>query len=781
MNCSYKGSDRLTSCLLREGRKSTAKTVRFDALNEAVPDEVDGRIPTLRKANFKFDFDDEVTSFMATVHHHPHAQDPNIMMDHGIARQDDDPDQQLPEPHDDNEEHSPSFETEMSFSPDSTHDYPLPWHSVAVYDTRTNSARGRVPFHPYEAFFGHVRRLIGMMHHDVARIVQIAPAPEDLLRIAVAPLLTLRHDDFEDGDHRNAVMVDVEYHGPSFDSPVVTDRFVAKIPSPIHRKQFLEWIRVDRYCEGSRNRCLVWHQGRLVALRSPAPMHLSHGNYIRVAIPPFQFEEVPTRLAVRCGQAGLSPRQTRKRYQQRGEDTDSLYSEIDAAQPHEAASLVQLHASKPMFVSFRSDGDAAVPCFNCVAPGAFRERPADHPEAPFASWHAALWEAFSQSACIEQEEEGPVTYLETWYVRGLAAYVTEQSRTMRLTQEQQWWQEDITDLWNDSIDRTLPLRFLWVQPTPESTATRDRIGHLILWQEPRIDLVPALITIEFLHETTRRIAFAAALLPTPVATVQVRDLLRLSRLCIDRRCTLRYADEEWDPFEARPVRPGMGLVFSAHPLPRELHILDEHVVTSQLVQPAAEEGPLEEAVAQPPIAGESPFTRRLHGIWDERAVIGPAHIERLLTVRTWYLEGRYIPFHDECRNVVLGNDFWLWEGAIIHRWRDYVLDGVEIDFVIVNPAPPSANAIEEVHIIIYQNIAAFEHPSLVTSMDNGVLQGAPYTAAVLLPSAVTKIDILRCMGKDRVCPPARPDTACSCWYDDHEVRDGERFANRHGY
>ena len=778
MNCSYKGPCSLTSCLLREGRKRTAKTVHFNTIKMAVPDEVDMQDTILRNPNRDLD---DVISFMATVHNRPNEQDASIMADHGIAHQDEAPEQQPLEHQEGEEEHSPSFETEMSFSPDSIHDYPLPWHSVAIYDTRANTARGRVPFDPYEAFFGHVRRLIGMMHHDVARIIQIAPSPEDLLRIAVTPLLVLRHDDFDDGDHRNAVMVDIEYHGSTFDAPVVTDRFVAKIPSPIHRKQFLEWIRVDRYCSGSRDRCLLWHQGRLVSLRSPAPMHLSHGNYIRVAIPPFKFEEVPTRLAVRCGQAGMSPLQTRKRHRQRGEDTDSLYSDIEAAQVRDASSLVQLQKTRPPFASLRSEGQTSAPQLACVAPGAFREQPADHPEAPRALWHTALWDAFSQSACIEVEEEGPVAYLETWYIRGISAYVTEHSRTLRLTQEQHWWQEDITDLWNDRVDRTLPLQLLWVQPTPESTAARTRIGHLILWQEPRIDLVPTVFTIEFLHETTRRVAFAAALLPTPVAAVQVRDLLRLARLCVDRRYTLSHAEVEWGPFETRHVRPGAGLVFSVHPLPRELHILDEHIVDPQIAQPDMEGVPIEEQVAQPPIAGESPFTRQLHGIWDVQAVIGPAHIERLLTIRTWYLEGRYVPFHDECRDVVLGNDFWLWEGAIVHRWRDYVLDGTDVNFVIVAPSPPSVNEFEEVHVIIYQNIAVFEHPSLITSFDNGVLRGAPYTAAALLPSAVTKTDILRCMGKDRFCPPERPDTACSCWYGDREIRDGERFANRHGY
>ena len=76
----------------------------------------------------------------------------------------------------------------------------LPWQSVAVFDTEAHSARGRVPFAPYEAFFRRVRAIIGLRHHDVSRIVQITPTPDDLSALVITPLLILRQEDFEEGD-----------------------------------------------------------------------------------------------------------------------------------------------------------------------------------------------------------------------------------------------------------------------------------------------------------------------------------------------------------------------------------------------------------------------------------------------------------------------------------------------------------------------------------------------------------------------------------------------------
>lgn len=278
LNCSYASNISQPSCLLRAGDQCIAKSVHFDELNLArSSDGFGGDEVWLPPHESFFEEADDLSCTMATFHRYPHPEARNVADNPEAAQQDWDA-------HDQQEADDDSVESELSFSPDSV-EHTLPWHSVAIHDTRVNAARGCVPFQPYESFFSHVRRLIGMGHHEVARIVQITPSPEELQRLAVTPLLVLRHDDFDNGDIRQAVLVDIEYHGSTFDTPVETDRFIAKIPSPIHRSRFFEWIRIDRYCSGSRNHCLVWHHGRLVPQQWPAALQLEHGD-LRVAVPP---------------------------------------------------------------------------------------------------------------------------------------------------------------------------------------------------------------------------------------------------------------------------------------------------------------------------------------------------------------------------------------------------------------------------------------------------------------------------------------------------------------
>ena len=125
--------------------------------------------------------------------------------------------------------------------------------------------------------------------------------------------------------------------------------------------------------------------------------------------------------------------------------------------------------------------------------------------------------------------------------------------------------------------------------------------------------------------------------------------------------------------------------------------------------------------------------------------------------------------------VVLGKDYWEWERNLIHRWRDLINPTQETDFVIVSPTPPTASTPTEVHIILYQQLGAFNCPSLVTTYDNGVLRGAPYTAAILLPAAASRDEIIAHAGKTFVCPPYMPTTSCTCWYEGIELHPMRLF------
>ena len=487
---------------------------------------------------------------MATVHQIPHPGEAPLIERPAVAQQPIDFEELMADSDEDMHE--------SDFSPAETQDGPQ-WHSIAVFDTEAHSARGRVPFAPYAAFFRRVRALIGLRHHDVAAILQISPTPDDLFQLSTTPALILRHDDLAEGDFRRVALVDIEYHRSSYLTSVETDRVVLKLPDLIHRSNFLHWIRVDRFCSASQDRCLVWHNGQLVPRQSHQLMQIHHGDYIRVAVPPHRDEELPTRFAVRCLQAGLSDRQIIRRYHVRGEDTDSLYSEVSAAQPDEEVSLMQRGATTLQSSSSHSPieggGQGLLP-----------------------HWYSDLTEALSARASVECEEEGPVGYVETWYLQREGPYVTEESRAYRVTQDSYFWERDLYELWHDRIDRSRFVHFLWVRPTPASTATRHRLGHLLVVQRPVRDLAPVLLTIEFHSESSLHVGFAAALVQLPVSVNAVVALARLQRNCALRHCNLRFGGIQWGPHEERDVPPGAGLVLSVLPSSRQCHLADGHQV-----------------------------------------------------------------------------------------------------------------------------------------------------------------------------------------------------------
>eukprot|EP00435_Cladocopium_sp_Y103_P063786 s1267_g25.t1 len=677
-------------------------------------------------------------SLMATHHHEPHPDQVPVHANPDAALQEDAveiEDQVL-------DEVLPPSPPVSTFSPDSSDNDNLPWQSVAVYETNTNAIRGRILFQAYDTFFQQVRRLLGYRHSDVATIVPIDTKPSDLEALRITPLFLLQHTDFNHGDNRRAILVDIEYHGHHFHTPVQTERFVIKLPEHLHQQHLLYLIRIERYCEAMRQRCLVWHKGRLVPKQSQQLIELQHGDYVRVAVPPYLNEEVPTRFAAECRQASMTARETLQRYRQYGTDDESIYSHHSLAQrdpEDDDMRLLQIEKT-PSQAQCRVAKQVEPPQFSRTAPGFFPARDQGLPDV-MPSWFASLLEAFSAEACVEFEDEGPVCYIDTWYLRGHHAYVTEQTRVFRVTQEPQYWHEDLRELWRDRIDPSWPLEMCWVHPVPISLATRHRIGHIILHQEPLPYLSPTLLTIEFHDDHSYIFDLAAGLLPNPVSVLQVRDLANLARHCQNRRCTLRHGTHLWGTHELRRLQAGDGFSF----------------------------------------ADQSDFTQELFQTWDAQALFGPAMFERLLRVQTWFLNGLYVKFHDEQRTQILGDDFWNWEQNLIQTWRDFVDVNSDVEFVIVTLAPVTATSPTEINIILHQRVQPGELPNLISVSDSAFLQGHPYTAAVVTPMPVTKQQLIDLMGKTLVCPPHAPTSSCSCWYNGLAVQDGQPFPNRAGF
>ena len=229
------------------------------------------------------------------------------------------------------------------------------WRSIQIYDMHANYGRGRVQVQPPEATFAQMRRLLGYTHHQVAEIFDIWPVPRDLDAAHISPVLLLQHDDVLFGDHRRAVLLDVELHGERFDTVIEIDRYTTFLPTPVHRSFLLQIAGVAPYCRLQQDRCLVWHKGSLVPLQQRGLLNLQHGDYIRIAVPPFVQPSVPTHFAVRACQAGMNALQLVQHFQVHGADTESLHT----AQTNEQETIEEGDAQTLLQTAFQRISDFA--------------------------------------------------------------------------------------------------------------------------------------------------------------------------------------------------------------------------------------------------------------------------------------------------------------------------------------------------------------------------------------------------------------------------------------
>lgn len=230
------GPPSVLCCMTKSGRN--VKNVRFQPFVHVIEEHYPPRADSLRSGNGgpAMENTDDVTSLMARQPRPSAPPDPSS----------DGTDSDL-------ETHEPS--SPSSFPEDAR------WKSIQIYDLRSNYGRGRIQVWPPEAAFAEARRILGYTHHEVAEIFDIIPPPEDLAAVHVQPLLLVQHDDVLFGDNRRAVLIDVQLHGPNFDSTVEIDRYTTMLPSPIHRSALLQFAGVAQYCKVSLNKCLLWHRG----------------------------------------------------------------------------------------------------------------------------------------------------------------------------------------------------------------------------------------------------------------------------------------------------------------------------------------------------------------------------------------------------------------------------------------------------------------------------------------------------------------------------------------
>lgn len=139
-------------------------------------------------------------------------------------------------------------------------------------------------------------------------------------------------------------------------------------------------------------------------------------------------------------------------------------------------------------------------------------------------WHQALQSLLDQYLTVTFLEEGPVFYVQSWFVNHVLHPVCGVPRTIKI----------------DSQDRLQPGFSVFihvVQPHPPESDLQSFAEHVIIERQPLPGLAAAVLTAFAVADNDNRLIQRAASLQRWIGSVDVIDALALNHVCEVRRCT----------------------------------------------------------------------------------------------------------------------------------------------------------------------------------------------------------------------------------------------------
>ena len=512
----------------------------------------------------------------------------------------------------------------------------------------------------------------GVGREEVLACHEVVVHPLDI-PTGCSPLIVQMVYDIPVGDTSALILLDIETHGQHMENHYQTGpravRQVIAVPARLTRHALLMRARVFEYCRLEHYRCLVEHNHLPWHMQSTLPREVKHGDYLKIRIPPPRLNSACTDDALEDSRrldvadfwsqyyvpsssssesvgyaSNVSPSLI---------DSDDIRAEFGLPDDaEESVSLMQRSAS------------AAASSSQAPTPSAYQQSLAANNTCvlefdPFNTlvrplWYHALVTTMFDFGAIEDANEGPVVYISTWFVKCDEESTNEDTRIARLDTMANLWVNDIQQLWQDKIIAGLPFYFAWVRPTPVTSPLLRTSGHLIVYQFPRPEIVPALISIHFqaLHHDGASLAVIA--IRTDATPEHVVGLVNLERVCRGRKCTFHRGAIGFTLND--PIQIGEGLKLGIPPPGGRADV--DIVLRSAAVALLNTGEPL---IVDPGISflieDQIPFVQELHARWLQEARRAPDSHERSLVVHTWYVDGEFVPLNDQCRPVLLDDDF----------------------------------------------------------------------------------------------------------------------------
>eukprot|EP00435_Cladocopium_sp_Y103_P009387 s2455_g2.t1 len=188
-----------------------------------------------------------------------------------------------------------------------------------------------------------------------------------------------------------------------------------------------------------------------------------------------------------------------------------------------------------------------------------------HRLVPEPPWAPCIWHLLRNDGIVEDEMEGPVVYVTSFFISHHHQLRCDEPRPLRFDVDFRDWNRDVQLVWEDVMDAAAPFDIIPVQPEPPHLAFPGTVATVIIQQHHVPHRVACLTTAVYIADP--RTHFSQAAHSTALA-LDPDDVFRLARtleVCQQRhqhgfgRCTISIGARALPDDQPVPLHSGLGL------------------------------------------------------------------------------------------------------------------------------------------------------------------------------------------------------------------------------
>ena len=440
------------------------------------------------------------------------------------------------------------------------------------------------------------------------------------------------------------------------------------------------------------------------------------------------------------------------------------------------------------------------------------------PEQGHHLWRLDLQRHFEDLATIEHRTEGPILYVQVWFVHHGNFRTCPAPRIVRIEDDPAHWYESLIEPWREHIQFQTPVKVEIVTPPPAYTFHEHAPVHIILEQQGTADVAAIIFTAAF-HGGHRMGLFQVAeSVPSRICTRLLIQHHQFQMFCDFRPCRMYSGRFRFEMDFPEEVPTGISVLLdvgsvsapsasSTDPVPQSVG-QDEFMLmqmpptanlgSPQVSRPRYKAAPKSLTRQGPPrsldpiserevrtlsltVPNMQEFQATLHWTIRQHLTQHPHTVVDKLQIATWYIDADRLPRSDHSRVVVLAQQQDQWLQAIAQRWHDFIDSDQPLEFHMVYPSLPGGDPAQVGQVILRQQTPDTKRAALISVTDWNDDPWHPMAVCTFLTSLTSYEELIHEAIVDTDCPPVKPEAQCIVQHGTVAITPGTQFPVRHGY